>query len=90
MSDTWRGREFDIFLWHRSLSLKNRKAITEVEIIQDSTLQVRFQGAFGQTIVTLPERPDDRIGCDKRAIILVRIRGIYIGEGGGSGMRMGD
>ena len=65
--------------------LKNRDAVTEVEVIQSQTIQVRFKGPFGQKIVELPERPDDRLGCGKGTIILARIRGTYLSEGGGSG-----
>lgn len=78
---TWRGTPtegwkltVDRFLW-RYTPLKNEEAVTEVEILQDQTkIQVRFKGPFGQEVVVLPERPDDQIGCGKGKIILLRIR----------------
>lgn len=84
---------FDYFLQHRSMLFRYAveanetiKAVTvEVELTQDQTIAVHFNGAFGQKTVRLPERPDDRLGCGNDGITLVRTRGINLSEGGGSG-----
>ena len=80
MPSTWRGGwelafdNFTLFRVYQDKQIKNRETITEVEIIQDQTIQVRFKGPLGQETVVLPERPDDRLGCGKGKIILLKTR----------------
>ena len=65
---------FTLFRLYKDKQLENRETITEVEIIQDQAIQLRFKGPFSQEIVGLPEHPDDRLGCSKGKIILLKTR----------------